>query len=167
MRPRALLATVLVALVGTAALPTTASAVISRRGVGGVKLGKTYRSLFKAGLIGHVQPGCELGGPNTRSAPLKAPLKGSVQLTFGHPRRVASITVTGGAAARGVRVGDRGAKIRRAYPRATFDHSTDATFLATFVNVPRPGGGRLMFTVSTSGKKRVTAIGIPFVAVCE
>jgi len=147
--------------------PTTFEGpAITSAGVGSVRLGRTYASLRAAGRIGKVRPGCELGGPRTRSAPLRAPLKGSVDLTLGAPRRVAAITVTRGGSARGLGIGSTTAAIRAAFPRATVDHSGDATFGLTFVRVPKGGGGRLEFGVDTQTKK-VTVIGIPRIPLCD
>src|SRR5215218_6167831 len=90
--------------IGTAGAPAetgyAAAARISPSGVDGVKLGKTYRRLRQQGLVGRIHRGCELGGPNTRSARLRAPLRGSVDFTLTAPRRVGNITIRGGARAR-------------------------------------------------------------------
>jgi hypothetical protein len=143
-----------------------AAPAITAAGVGGVRIGRTYRSLRAAGLLGKVVPGCELGGPRTRSAPLRAPLAGSVDLTFGSPRRVAAITVRGGARARGVGIGASIARIRAAFPRAVVDHAGEDVFGLTFVRVPRSGGGRIEFAVDVRTRK-VTLIGIPRIPLCE
>lgn len=151
--------------VGTA----TAAPGVSRitpAGVGAVKLGRTYTSLRSAGFVSKLVPGCELGGPQTRSATLRSPLRGSVDLTLRSPRRVATILVRGGATARGVGIGATSATIRKAFPRATFDHRGDAVFGLTFARVPQSGGGRLEFGVDTKTKK-VTLIGIPRIPVCD
>jgi hypothetical protein len=151
------------------AVATAAATPVSRitpAGVGAVKLGRTYTSLRRAGFLSKLVPGCELGGPQTRAATLRAPLRGSVELTLRSPRRVATIIVRGGATARGVGIGATSAAIRKAYPRARFDHRGDAVFGLTFVRVPRPGGGRLEFGVDTT-TKRVTLIGIPRIPVCD
>ena len=150
--------------VATAA--ATATAKITPAGVGGVRLGRTYRSLRAARQLGKVVAGCEPAGPRTRSAPLRAPLTGSVDLTLGSPRRVAVIVVRGGATARGVGIGATSSAIRKAFPRATFDHRSDAMFGLTFVRVPKSGGGRLEFGVDTKTKK-VTIIAIPRIPLCE
>src|SRR5919205_1134885 len=72
---------------------------ITRHGVGEVELGNTHKSLRHRGLVGKLRHGCNLGGSNTRSAKLKAPLEGSVDYTLHNPRRVTNITVTEGGAA--------------------------------------------------------------------
>ena len=157
----------------TAVLATAATAIaaqgdptISSKGVGGVKLGKTYKALHDAGLIGKIHHGCELGGPNTRAANLKAPLKGSVNFTLKAPRKVTDITIRGGATARGVGIGARIKAIKVAFPKAKVDHSTDDTFELTLVRVPKSGGGKLMFAVSTK-THRTTLIGVPSIGFCE
>lgn len=157
----------------TAVLATAATAIaaagdpkITPSGVGGVKLGKTYKALHDAGLIGKIHAGCELGGANTRSANLKAPLKGSVNFTLHAPRKVTDITVNGGATARGVGIGASIKAIKAAFPKAKVDHSGESTFELTFVRVPKNGGGKLEFGVSTKTHKTV-AIGIPSIAVCD
>jgi hypothetical protein len=143
-----------------------AAAKITASGVDGVKLGKGYTALRRQKLIGKIRHGCELGGPNTRSAPLKAPLKGSVDFTTSSPRKVTNITVTGGATARGVGIGAKIPAIKAAFPKAKVDHSTDSTFQITLVRIPAGGGGRMMFGVDTNTKK-TTLIGVPFIAFCE
>ena len=159
-----------VAAVGAASAPAERGQAAAKRitpaGVDGVKLGKTYRKLRQQGLVKRIRKGCELGGPNTRSAGLRAPLKGQVNFTLKKPRRVRDITVRGGAKARGVGIGARIRAIKRAYPKAKVDHSTDSVFRITLVRIPKNGGGRLQFGVSTT-TKRVTLIGIPGIAFCE
>jgi len=139
---------------------------ITAKGVGTVKLGARYKTLRAAKLIGPIAPGCELAGPNTRSAKLLAPLKGGVDLTQTNIRRVATITVGGGATARGVGVGSTQAHLEHRFPKTVFDHSTDRTFGITIAKIPKSGGGRLQFAVDTTTKK-VTLIGIPRIPFCE
>src|SRR3954447_1117512 len=150
----------------TAASVQSAAVKITPSGVGAVKIGKTYKTLHDAGLIGKIHHGCELGGANTRSANLKAPLKGQVNFTLHSPRKVTDITVRGGATARGVGIGAKIKAIKAAFPKAKVDHSTDDTFEITIVRIPKNGGGKLTFGVRTKSK-RVTLIGVPFIAFCE
>src|SRR5437868_6265676 len=101
---------------------------ITASGVGAVELGDTYRALHRRDLVGKLRHGCELGGPNTRSAKLRRPLEGSVDFTLKNPRRATNITVTEGGAAKGVGIGDSIRDIKKAFHRAKVDHSTDHTF---------------------------------------
>jgi hypothetical protein len=139
---------------------------ITAAGVGDVKLGKTFRELRDAGLIGPKRPGCPLGGPNTRSARLKAPLTGFVDLNQASPRRVRSILIRGGAKARGVGIGATIAQIKAAFPKARVDRSTEDVFGITLVRIPKDGGGRIKFAVDVDTKK-TTMIGVPFIPFCE
>jgi hypothetical protein len=134
--------------------------------VGAVKLGDTYKELRAKGLVGKIRPGCELGGPNTRGANLTSPLKGQVNFTLKSPRRVADITINGGANARGVGIGAKIPAIKAAFPKAKVNHATDETFELTLVQVPKNGGGKITFGVSTKTKK-TTVIGVPHIAFCE
>lgn len=145
---------------------SAASARITPAGIGKVKLGETYAQLRAQHLVGAIQKGCELAGPNARSAPLKAPLKGVVDFTMTSPRKVADITVRGGATAHGVGIGATIPAIKAAYPKAKVDHSTDGTFAVTLVRIPKDGGGKLQFAVDTK-THRVVLIGIPLIAFCE
>jgi hypothetical protein len=156
------------AIAASSPADTTAAATIriTRVGVGKVRLHATYIFLRSNGRIGKIGPGCELGGPNTRSAKLRAPVKGFVNFTLKNPRRVTDITITGGATASGVEVGDTTADIHATFPHATDDHSTDGTFGVTLVRVPKSDGGKIMFAVSTSTNK-ITQIGVPTIAFCE
>ena len=153
---------------GSGAAPAHPAAVkkITRKGVDGVRLRATYRSLRRRHLIGKIHRGCELGGPNTRAANLRKPLKGVVNFTLKAPRRVTDITVEGGAKARGVGIGARVRRIKAKFPKAKADHRFDRTLGVTLVNVPRGGGGRLQFAVSTQ-TKRTVSIGIPAIAFCD
>jgi hypothetical protein len=164
---RSLLLALLIALI-VCATAFAAAAVITPVRVDGVHLGDTHADLRSRGKVGPIQPGCELGGPNTRSAKLKAPLKGSVNYTLSSPRKVDSITITGGAKARGVGIGATIAQIKAKFPHAKVDHSTDQVFQLTLVKTPkRPhSGGRITFGVSTQTHK-TTIIGVPFIAFCE
>src|SRR6201989_2267069 len=142
------------ALLAGLALTATAvaapgAAKISGAGVDGVKVGASYTSLRLAHKIGKATRGCELAGPQARAAKLLAPLKGSVDLTISRPRRVDTITVTGGAKAKGVGVGSQRAAIKPAFPHVKFRHVLGLT-LAT---VPKADGGPFEFSLGTAGKK--------------
>src|SRR5215212_4934573 len=165
------------ALIGAAALVSSAGAApadvapaaaptIGPSGVGGVKIGKTYTALRKKKLIGKIHAGCELA-PNTRSAALKSPLKGSVDFTRKNPRKVTNVTVFSGAStAKGVGIGSTIEEIQAAYPNANVDHGSDEVFHVTFVTIPKSDGGKFQFAVDIDTKK-TTAIGVPFIATCE
>ena len=167
-------ATALLAIGLGAALAAVAPAETSRladqkitaSGVGKVPLGRTFRSLRASGLLGRMRPGCPLGGTDTRSARLRAPLKGSVDLTRSRPRKVRAVTVTGGASARGVGIGDRLADIRAAFPKARVDRDTEETFGITLVRVPKNGGGPIQFAIDVDSRK-ITRIAVPAIQFCE
>lgn len=139
---------------------------ITSAGVGDVKLGKTFNELHAANLIGGLRNGCELSGPNTKFATLRAPLKGTVDLTKTSPRTVHRITITGGARARGVGIGSTASTLKRKFPKAKADHSTESLFGITLYKVPKSGGGRLQFAVSVQTRK-VDLIGVPDIGFCE
>ncbi len=163
----ALLSLAFGAAVAPAETSRRADQKITSAGVGKVKVGRTFRSLRAAGLVGKLRPGCELGGPQTRSARLKAPLKGFVDLTTRQrPRKVRSISITGGATARGVGIGGTIAQIKAAYPKAKVDHGTDQTFGITLVKIPKNGGGRIHFAVDVDSKQ-INQIGVPVIPFCE
>jgi hypothetical protein len=162
-------ATAACAVLGAAQAASTAPVVlaITPAGAGGVKIGARYSTLRAAHLLGKVQRGCELAGPKARAAKLVAPLRGSVNLTDTTPRKVAAIDIRGvRATARGIGIGSTYAALKKVFPKATSDHSTEATFAVTLVNVPKGAGGRLQFAVSVMTKK-VSEIGIPVIPICE
>jgi hypothetical protein len=139
---------------------------ITASGAGKVKLGDTYQSLRSRGLVEKIQPGCELGGPNTRSARLKKPLLGSVNFTLKAPRKVTDVQIEGGAKARGVGVGATIKQIKAKFPKAKVNHATEDTFALTLVQIPKNGGGKITFGVSTESHQTVI-IGVPSIAFCD
>ncbi len=153
------------AAVAIAAAPAMPAKITPKR-VGDVKLGATHASLRKAGLVGRQRVGCELEGPGTRAAILRAPLRGVVELTHKNPRRVKSIIVTKNATARGLVIGDKRAAVKDAFPKAVFDDSVQATFGITLVRIPKSGGGRLQIALDAKTGK-ITEFGVPYIRFCE
>lgn len=168
MRNRlALTAVLTLAITATAtAAAGTADKKITPKGAGKVKLGATAAQLRADGLIGRLKPGCPLEGPGTRSARLKAPLKGFVDFTRRSPRKVRHIHIRGGAAARGVRVGDTLADITAAFPKRRIIRATEAIFGFTRVKIPKRGGGRMDFAVRVKTGK-ITSIDVPRIRICD
>ena len=154
---------------GPAAATAAAPQKITFKGVGQVKLGMTHKQLREKGLVGKLRKGCELGGPDTRTARLRSPLKGSVNYTLTSPRRVNDITITGGAEARGVGIGDKLKDIKAKFPKREVDHSQEDVFQAFFVFIPKanPAGKVKMMFVIDKDTRKITSIGVPFVAFCE
>jgi hypothetical protein len=164
-----------IAAIGTAVLTGTIASALAVRatpkqitaaGVGGVKLGKTHRSLHAAGLVGRIRKGCELAGPRARAADLRAPVKGFVDYTQTTPRKVIDIYIRGGATARGVGIGASQSEVKQAFPKMIVDHSTESVFAITLLKIPKSDGGRMQFALDLQTKK-VTAIGIPYLPFCE
>lgn len=164
------------AVAGLAAAATTSGAEpaahdagkakITGNGVDGVKVRATYRNLRRHHLVHKIHQGCDAAGPNARAARLVKPLKGSVDFTLHHPRRVTDIQIRGGATARGVGIHDTISDIKSKYPKAKVDHSTDDTFGVTLVRTPKRHGRRIEFAVSTDTHK-IVRIGVPYIAFCE
>jgi hypothetical protein len=173
-RQRTSLLVVLLALAAAVAISLAAASAqtkgparkITASGVGAVKLGRTYTSLRVAGQLGKIGPGCELAGPNARSAPLARPLQGGADLSRTSPRRVTNVTVFGGATARGVGVGATQAAAQAAYPKLRLDRSGEETLGITIGRVPKSGGGPLEFAIGAK-TRTVSLIGVPHVALCE
>jgi hypothetical protein len=152
---------------GPAAATAAAPQKITFKGVGQVKLGMTFKQLRAKHLVGKLHKGCELGGPGTRTARLRSPLKGSVNFVPDKvPRRVSDVTITGGAKARGVGIGDRLRDIKKKFPKRKVDHSQEDVFGAFFVFIPRAQSPKMMFVIDSTTRK-ITMIGVPVVAFCE
>ena len=153
---------VLLAAPAVAAPARPGAAQITSAGVDGVKVGASYVSLRLAGKIAKATRGCELAGPKARASKLRAPLKGSVNFPISRPLKVDTITVTGGAKAKGVGVGSTRAAVKAAFPHVKIRHVLGITL----ARVPKADGGPFEFSLGTAGT-RVDAIGIPHLAFCE
>src|SRR3954451_5756749 len=147
--------------VGPAAATAAAPKHITPGGVGQVKLGMTFHDLRAQHLIGKLRHGCEFAGPDFRTARLRSPLRGFVDFPT-LSRKARNITVTSGARARGVGIGDTIADIKQAFPKAHVHHDTEGTFGITLVVVPKSGGGRISFSLPLSSHK-IDAIGVPHI----
>jgi hypothetical protein len=163
---RSLVATAVAALaLGPGAAVAAAPKKITPAGVGQVKLGKTFKQLRQQGLVGKLRKGCELA-ENTRTARLRSPLRGAVNFTQSNPRLVNDITIRGGAKARGVGIGDTLADIKAKFPKRKVDHTQESVFGLTFVHIPNKAHVKEQFAIDVNTKK-ITLIGVPFIAVCE
>src|ERR1041385_357920 len=133
---------------GPAAATAAAPQKITGKGVGQVKLGKTFQQMRDKHLVGKLHDGCELSGPNTKFSKLRSPLRGTVDWSKTATRKVRRVTITGGsAAARGVRIGDKLADITAAFPKTKVDHAAEPIFGITLAKIPKNGGRRIWFGI--------------------
>ena len=158
---------VAVLALGPAAATAAAPQKITGKGVGQVKLGKTFQQMRDKHLVGKLRDGCELSGPNTKFSKLRSPLRGTVDWSKTATRKVRRVTITGGsAAARGVRIGDKLADIKAAFPKAKVDHAAEPIFGITLAKIPKSGGGSIWFGIPTDTKK-ISLIGVPNLSFCD
>ena len=158
---------VAVLALGPAAATAAAPQKITGKGVGQVKLGKTFQQMRDKHLVGKLRDGCELSGPNTKFSKLRSPLRGTVDWSKTATRKVKRVTISGGSAtARGVRIGDKLADIKNAFPKAKVDHAAEPIFGITLVKIPKNGGGRMWFGIPTNTKK-ISLIGVPNLSFCD
>jgi hypothetical protein len=139
---------------------------VTKDGVGQVKRNMTHKELREKGLVGRLQPGCELGGGATRSARLLAPLRGQVNYTLTNPRLAKIIIVRRGATAKGVGRGDTIPQIKAKFPHARVNKQTEEVFGLWLVTVPKRDGGKFQFAVDAD-TERITLIGVPIITFCE
>lgn len=154
------------ALLGPGAATAAAPQKITSKGVGQVKLGKTFDQMRAKHLVGKLRDGCELSGPNTKFSKLRSPLRGTVDWSKTSVRKVKRITIFKGAEARGVGIGDSIAAIKAAFPKAKVDHGPEDVFGITLVRIPKNGGGKMAFVVSVNTKK-TQSISVPNVSFCD
>jgi hypothetical protein len=149
---------------GPAAAIAAAPQKITPAGVGQVKLGMTFSQLRQQHLIGKLHKGtCDAAGPNASPfAKLRSPLKGIADFTKTVPHKLTDVSVRGGAKARGVGVGDSLAKVKSRFPKRKIVHDIGLIF----VNVPNTAHIKEQLILDESTKK-VTVVGVPFVALCE
>jgi hypothetical protein len=164
IRRRLAAAAVLSLAVTATATASTADKKLTAKGVGKVKLGAVATDLRADGLIGRIKPGCELEAPGTKFARLRAPLKGTVDVAPGGT--VKGVNIRGGAAARGVAVGDTLADITAAFPKRKIIRATEPIFGFTRIKIPKGGGGRMDFAVRVSTGK-ITSINVPRIRICD
>jgi hypothetical protein len=149
---------------GPAAATAAAPPKIKPAGVGQVKLGMTFKQLRQKHLVGKLHKGvCDAAGPNASPfARLRSPLRGQANFTKRVPHKLTDITIRGGAKARGVGVGDSLAKVKAAFPKRQIRH--DLGFI--FVDIRKTSNIKEQFILDQDTRK-VTDIGVPFVALCE
>lgn len=167
MRSALVATAVAVLALGPAAAIAAAPKKITSKGVGQVKLGKTFTQLRQQHLVGLLRDGCELSGPNTKFSKLRSPLRGTVDWSKTATRKARRVTITGGsAAARGVRIGDKLADVKDAFPKAKVDHAAEPIFGITLAKIPKNGGGSIWFGIPTDTKK-ISMIGVPNLSFCD
>jgi hypothetical protein len=167
MRLAAVAATLAAAgALGVPGAPAQTDASITPKAVGALKLGMRFERARELGLVGKARRGCDLD-PTSRYARLSSPLKGTVDLTGDAPRRIARISIRGGATARGVGVGDPLDALEAAFPSAEVNTRRVPTFGFWFVRVRERDGGPLEFTVETTGDNEVFQIDLPRYGFCE
>src|ERR1044072_5545059 len=166
-RTIAAIVTVTALTLGPAAATAAAPQKITGKGVGQVKLGRTFQQLRDKHLVGKLRAGCELSGPNTKFSKLRSPLRGTVDWSRTGTRKARRVTIVGGsAAARGVRIGDKLADIKAAFPKTKVDHAAEPIFGITLAKIPKNGGGSIWFGIPTDTKK-ISLIGVPNLSFCD
>ena len=165
---RRLLVVALLAVGVGAAAADTMAPVLNEQGVGGLKMGRTLAAIKADHLIGPTTPGCELASPRPVVAQLKAPLRGSA--TFSKRNgvfRLSALVVTAGARTdRGVKIGDTGASVLKAYPGSKpLNQSTSGIVIHAIV-VKRAGVDRIWFMLNRKAGT-VRQFALPTAQICE
>ena len=137
---------------------------IKPAGVGQVKLGMTFKQLRQKHLVGKLHKGtCDAAGPNASPfARLRSPLSGQANFTRSVPHKLTDISIRGGARARGVGVGDSLAKVKARFLKRQIRHDLGLIF----VDIRKTSNIKEQFILD-QGTRKVSVIGVPFVALCE
>jgi hypothetical protein len=164
---RSLAAVVAAACLLALAAPASAAPLqlVTGKGVAGMHLGTSAKSLREAGKIGPLGPGCELD-PGQKVAQLQPPLHGTA--VFRANRRLSGLDFSGGVkTARGIRVGSTAGKARTAYPNSFYQPPGSADpFAEGFLWVNSIEHPKLTFTIDPSSR-RVETISVHAPNFCE
>jgi hypothetical protein len=141
---------------------------ITPKGIGKLRLGTPLAVIQRAHLLGRTHRGCDLAWPAPIVAQLSPPLEGTATFSGSGAHRLQAISITGGAKTdRGVGVGDRASKVRRAYPSATVQDAPPGDPLQLHaITVAEHGKTVLWLELGRAGG-RVTEIDIPSLETCE
>jgi hypothetical protein len=158
--------TAVIALTAASSPAAPAPALMTKAGIGPIKLGATEASLRRAGLIGKLHLGCELNVPRGYFAAAKGTFTGSV--AFDAKKRVTSINAWKGAVDRyGLTVGATDRQVLARYPHAHYMRAKLSDPIPVSViaigNVNNP---RYSFSVDPRTKK-VIELDNPYAQVCE
>jgi hypothetical protein len=136
-------------------------------GVPGLRLGMRLDAIRRAGLIGALNPGCDLYSPLPFEATLRSPL-GGVATFSGNTSssKLIALEITAGAVTdRGIAIGSSAASVLRAYPGAIVQNSTEPlTFNA--IAFSRAGKSIIWFFLDRAGG-HVRSFALPQPQFCE
>jgi hypothetical protein len=170
MRPALVLSLAVVAF----AAPADAATLVGPGGIGPLKLGMSRSAALATGWLSNRHPGCELGGPplpvdyDVDGAKAPAAITGTAEfvggrltnLAFRKGVRTATGVVPGTTSwpSMVTRYREAGYKVSARY---------EPTFGGTFVSVKRRHGGQQVLGGFAQRGQAVSALGVPYVPVCE